>query len=403
MLNLHAALNASMVASGESFAVATIVATRGSTPHPAGTSMLVHGDGRITGSLSGGCIDAAVHATALEAMAQGKSRREHYGYSPEDAFASGLMCGGEVDVHVAPFGADSSMHRLLDTYASLPATNPVALVRRIDAGSSGSTLVSSPSALSLPGLAGLLAPLVGAACSAPAAGLCLPLIAAGHTGTIRLDQGAGPCTSEAIELLVEARLSPPRMIVFGANTYAEELLKLAPLLGYASTLCDARTAFTLQPRFDIADEISTLWPHDYLAAEIAAGRIDERTVLCVLTHDPKFDIPLLVLALGQPVAYVGAMGSRTSHESRMLELRARAIPEVALALLHSPIGLDLQAATPGEVAIGIAAEIIASRSPRATGASLNTTSGPIHSHVPGEPAIPATSSHLIDREVASWT
>jgi xanthine dehydrogenase accessory factor len=204
-------------------------------------------------------------------------------------------------------------------------------------------------------------------------------------------------------LLIESRLAPPRMIVFGANTFAEELLKLAPVLGYASTLCDARTAFTMQPRFDIADEISTLWPHEYLGAEITAGRIDERTVLCVLTHDPKFDIPLLALALGQPVAYVGAMGSRASHESRMRELRARAIPEETLASLHSPIGLDLQAVTPGEVAIGIAAEIIASRSPRATGTSLNSTSGPIHGFVPGEPPTAAVPSHPMNREVPSWT
>ncbi|WP_411731406.1 XdhC family protein [Paeniglutamicibacter sp.] len=403
MLNLHSLLNATVVAADESFAMATIAGTQGSTPHPSGTSMLIHESGRITGSISGGCIDAAVHAAALDAMAHGKSRRELYGYSPADAFATGLMCGGEVDVHIAPFGADSSMHGLLNTYASLPATDPVALVRRIDAGSSGSTLISNPAALSVAGLAGLLAPLVGAVGSVPAARLCIPLIAAGRTRTIRLDQEAGSCAGEAIELLIESRLAPPRMIVFGANTFAEELLKLAPVLGYASTLCDARTAFTLQPRFNAADELSTLWPHDYLADEIAAGRIDERTVLCVLTHDPKFDIPLLALALGQPVAYVGAMGSRTSHESRMRELRARSIPELALAALHSPIGLDLQATTPGEVAIGIAAEIIASRSARATGASLNTTSGPIHRHVPGEPSTTPAPGHLIDREVPSWT
>jgi xanthine dehydrogenase accessory factor len=403
MLNLHSALNATMVAAGESFAVATIVGTQGSTPHPGGTSMLIHENGRITGSLSGGCIDAAVHAAALEALAQGASRREHYGDSPDDAFASGLMCGGEVDVHIAPFGAHSSMHRLLDTYARLSATDPVALVRRIDAGSCGSTLVSSPSSLTVPSLAGLLSPLVGAPASSLAARLCLPLIFAGRTGTIRLDQESGSCITEAVELLIESRLAPPRMIVFGANTFAEELLKLAPVLGYASTLCDARTAFTLQPRFKIADEISTRWPHEYLGSEIATGRIDERTVLCVLTHDPKFDIPLLALALGQPVAYVGAMGSRASHESRMRELRARSIPKEALAALHSPIGLDLQAVTPGEVAIGIAAEIIASRSPRATGASLNATSGPIHGSVPGEPPTAAVPSHPMNREVPSWT
>ncbi|MFL4479761.1 XdhC family protein [Paeniglutamicibacter sp. ORCA_105] len=403
MLNLHSALNTSMTAVGESFAVATIVDTRGSTPHPRGTSMLIHGNGRITGSLSGGCIDAAVHTAALEAMAQGTSRREHYGYSPTDPFATGLMCGGEVDVHIAPFDAGSSMHRLLETYASLPPADPVALVRRIDAGSSDSTLISDPSTLSVSGLAGLVAPLAGEDGSSQAARLCFPLIAAGRTGVIKLDQESGSCSAGAVELFVESRLAPPRMIVFGANSYAEELLKLAPALGYSSTLCDARAAFTLQPRFGVADEISTLWPHDYLAGEIAARRVDERTVLCVLTHDPKFDIPLLSLALGQPLAYVGAMGSRTSHESRMRELRAAAVPEKALATLHSPIGLDLQAATPGEVAIGIAAEIIASRSPLATGAALNTLSGPIHGGVPGNPSANAASRQPANRGAPAWT
>jgi xanthine dehydrogenase accessory factor len=403
MLNLHSALNTSMTAVGESFAVATIVGTRGSTPHPRGTSMLIHGNGRITGSLSGGCIDAAVHTAALEALAQGTSRREHYGYSPTDPFATGLMCGGEVDVHIAPFDAGSSMHRLLGTYASLPSADPVALVRRIDAGPSDSTLISDPSTLSVSGLAGLLAPLVGEDGSSQAARLCFPLIAAGRTGVIKLDQESGSCGPGAVELFVESRLAPPRMIVFGANSYAEELLKLAPTLGYSSTLCDARAAFTLQPRFRVADEISTLWPHDYLAGEIAARRVDDRTVLCVLTHDPKFDIPLLALALGQTVAFVGAMGSRTSHESRMRELRAAAVPEKALATLHSPIGLDLQAATPGEVAIGIAAEIIASRSPLATGSSLNTLSGPIHGGVRGNPSAKAASRQPANRGAPAWT
>lgn len=403
MLNLHSALNTTTVAVGESFAVATIVGTRGSAPHPRGTSMLVHEDGRLTGSLSGGCIDAAVHAAALEALAQGTSRREHYGYSPTDPFATGLMCGGEVDVHIAPFDAGSSMHRLLRTYASLPPADPVALVRRIDAGSSESTLISDPSAVSVSDLAGLLVPLAGEDGSPHAARLCLPLIAAGRTGTIELDQESGSCSSGGIELFVESRLAPPRMIVFGANSYAEELLKLAPALGYSSTLCDARAAFTLQPRFRVADEISTRWPHDYLAGEIAAGRVDERTVLCVLTHDPKFDIPLLALALGEPVAYVGAMGSRTSHDSRMRELRAAAVPEKALATLHSPIGLDLQAATPGEVAIGIAAEIIASRSSLATGAALSTLSGPIHGGDPGSTSANEASRQPATPEAPAWT
>lgn len=394
MLNLHPELNTAILATGESFAVATITGTHGSTPHPPGTSMLIHANGSVTGSLSGGCIEGAVHAAALEAMAENGPRREHYGYPSADAFAPGVTCGGQIEVHIAPFTAHSPMHRLLVSYAEFHPTEPVALVRRIDAGSSGATLVPDPGKLSLPELAGLLAPLVGGPRSSQAATACFPLITAGRTGTIHVGRDAGTCTTGSLELLVESRLAPPRLLVFGANTFAEELLKLSPALGYASTLCDARAAFTLQQRFNTAHETSTLWPHQYLKGEIAAGRIDARTVVCVLGHDPKFDIPLLALALGQDLAYVGAMGSRTSHASRLRALRAAGVSESALAALRSPIGLDLQATTPGEVAIGIAAEIIAARNPLATGAPLAGLVGPIHRH---------GSRQARDTQVASWT
>ena len=403
MLNLRTELNTAMVASGESFAVATIVGTKGSTPHPLGTSMLIHRDGTITGSLSGGCIEGAVHAAALEAMEHQLPRREHYGYSSADAFAIGLTCGGDIDVHIAPFTEHSPMHQMLETYSSFNASDPVAMIRRIDLGSSGSTLIPNPSHLSLAELADLLIPVVGKSISSLAATLCYSLLVSGRTGTINLAQDIGSCATDSIELLVESRLSPPRMLIFGANNFAEELLKLAPMLGYASTLCDARAAFSLQPRFNTADEISTLWPHEYLRTEIDAGRIDSRTVICVLTHDPKFEIPLLTLALDQRVAYVGAMGSRTSHDSRMLELRAGSTPESALRALHSPIGLDLQAITPGEVAISIAAEIIARRSPSATGLPLKSIAGPIHSSAETSSTAPEHTKNLTGLEVPSWT
>lgn len=402
MLNLLAELNTTMVAGGASFAVATIVGTEGSTPHPLGTSMLIHRDGSITGSLSGGCIEGAVHAAALEAMEDQLPRREHYGYSSTEAFAVGLTCGGDIDVHIAPFKEHSPMHQMLETYSSFHATDPVALVRRIDLGSSGSTLIPNPSHLSLTELAELLIPVVGDTSNSLAATLCYSLIVSGRTGTITLDENSGSCLTGSIELLIESRLAPPRMLIFGANTFAEELLKLAPLLGYASTLCDARAAFTLQPRFNTAQQISTQWPHEYLADEIRAGRIDSRTVICVLTHDPKFDIPLLALALTQPVAYVGAMGSRTSHETRMKELREGSMPESALQALHSPIGLDLQAITPAEVAISIAAEIIARRSPNATGLSLKSMTGPIHTSAGTSITAPEHTGQLTGLEVPSW-
>ena len=225
---------------------------------------------------------------------------------------------------------------------------------------------------------------------AAAAAQLEPLLRGGRTGLVRLAP-AGGCVGRAdvveesggiqpepVTLLVESRLPPPRMLVFGANDFGAALVPAAKLLGYSVTLIDARPAFAGQARFETADEVVTDWPHRYLAAEAAAGRIDARTAICVLTHDPKFDIPLLEAALGLDVAFVGAMGSRRSHRQRIDALLAAGVPPEGLARLHSPIGLDLGAVTPAEVAVSITAELIAARNAAAACAPLRDGSGPIH-------------------------
>src|SRR5690625_4880550 len=169
----------------------------------------------------------------------------------------------------------------------------------------------------------------------------------------------------------------PRMIVFGAIDFAAALAQQASFLGYHVTVCDARPLFATAARFPSADEVVVKWPDEYLAAEVAAGNVDPRTVIAVLTHDPKFDVPVLQVALPLDVAYVGAMGSRLTHDDRLDRLRAAGVGEELLARLHSPIGLDLGARTPEETAVSIAAEIIAvqwggGRAP------LRETSGRIH-------------------------
>ena len=195
--------------------------------------------------------------------------------------------------------------------------------------------------------------------------------------------GSGIPQPEPVTLLVESRLPPPRMLVVGANDFGAALVPAAKLLGYHVTLVDARPAFASQVRFEAADDVVAEWPHRYLAAETAAGRIDPRTAICVLTHDPKFDIPLLEKALALDVAFVGAMGSRRSHRQRVDELLAAGVTPEHLARLHSPIGLDLGAVTPAEVAVSITAELIAARTVTthggaATYAPLRDGAGPIH-------------------------
>lgn len=175
----------------------------------------------------------------------------------------------------------------------------------------------------------------------------------------------------------------PRMLVFGAIDFAAACARIGSFLGYTVTVCDARPVFATASRFPEADEVVVDWPHRYLSGQLEEGKIDARTVICLLTHDPKFDVPLLEIALRVPeIAYVGAMGSRRTHEDRMARLRDIGLQEEELARLSSPIGLDLGARTPEETAVSIAAEIIASRW-GGRGERLTDTSGPIH-HASGE-------------------
>jgi xanthine dehydrogenase accessory factor len=372
-----------------------------------------------------------VVASALEVMADGRTRLEAFGFSSEDAFAVGLTCGGELEVHIQPLDASAAGLGALRKFAGGDPELPLALIRRIDAPAgravpgralSGSALgaagedavagaqppsvvvVPDPGTLEVAGSAEVAA-LLGLdalnldadarreALRAAAAQL-EPLLRGGRTGLVRLapPQGCGgvsvrgahstkgeATSPEPVTLLVESRLPQARLLVFGANDFGAALVPAAKLLGYRVTLCDARPAFSGQERFATADEVVTDWPHRYLAAEAAAGRIDARTVVCVLTHDPKFDIPLLQEALELDVAFVGALGSRRSHRQRIDGLLEAGVAPERLARLHSPIGLDLGAVTPAEVAVSITAELIAARTGSVTCAALRDGTGPIHS------------------------
>ena len=205
----------------------------------------------------------------------------------------------------------------------------------------------------------------------------LGLLASGHNATLTYGPD-GERRGEGMRVFVWAFAPKPRMLVFGAIDFAAAVARVGAFLGYHVTVCDARPVFATNTRFPEADEVVVDWPHRYLAAEQAAGRIDERTVLAVLTHDPKFDVPLLEVALRLPaVAYVGAMGSRRTHDDRIARLLAAGLDQKEIDRLSSPIGLDLGARTPEETAISIAAEIIAVRW-GGTGEHLASTEGRIH-------------------------
>jgi xanthine dehydrogenase accessory factor len=192
----------------------------------------------------------------------------------------------------------------------------------------------------------------------------------------------GERRGEGMRVFVQSFAPPPRMLVFGAIDYAAAVARIGGFLGYRVTVCDARPLFATPDRFPGAAEVIVDWPHRYLRREAQAGNLDSRTVVCVLTHDPKFDVPVLSLALRLPaLAYVGAMGSRQTHLDRLDRLRASGLTDCELSRLSSPIGLDLGGRTPEETAVSIAAEIVATRS-GGSGARLRDLDQSIHTGRP---------------------
>ncbi|MFI9317601.1 XdhC family protein [Streptomyces althioticus] len=355
---------------GREFAVATVVSVGGSAPRGPGAALAVDGDGTVIGSVSGGCVEGAVYDLCQEALADGRARTERFGYSDEDAFAVGLTCGGTIEVLVTPAGAGSPVRPVLESaLADLPGGGPGALAWVTDGPADllGRVLLVRPDGTYDGGLGG------AAELDRAAAAAARDLLDAGSTGTVTVGPGADAYCEDRPTLFVQSSVPPPRMIVFGAVDFAAALVRVGAFLGYHVTVCDARPVFATRARFPEADEIVVDWPHRYLRTT----RTDARTVLCVLTHDAKFDVPLLEVALRLPVAYVGAMGSRRTHTDRLRRLREAGVGERSLSRLRSPIGLDLGARTPEETALSIAAEIVATRH-GGTGAPLTTTTTPIH-------------------------
>ena len=361
--------------SGETVGVGTVVATFQSAPRPPGASMLVGPDDTAVGSVSGGCVEGAVYDLAQEVTSSGEPVLQRYGVSDDDAFAVGLTCGGILDVYVEKIDR-TTFPELGEVAADVRAGRPVALVTVIehpDPSVMGRRLVIRPDGESTRVDGSLGSPRMDDAVRDDALGL----LAQGHNATLTYGPD-GERRGEGMRVFVWAFAPKPRMLVFGAIDFAAAVARVGAFLGYHVTVCDARPVFATHSRFPDADEVVVDWPHRYLTAESEAGRIDARTVIAVLTHDPKFDVPLLEVALRLPeVAYVGAMGSRRTHEDREQRLKEAGLTADEIARLSSPIGLDLGARTPEETAISIAAEIIAGRW-GGSGNRLGVLDGRIH-------------------------
>jgi xanthine dehydrogenase accessory factor len=340
---------------GDTAGVGTVVRTFRSAPRPPGASMVVAPDGSVSGSVSGGCVEGAVYELATEVVQTGTPRLERYGVSDDDAFAVGLTCGGIIDVFVEPISRATfpALGGVADDIVEHRPAAVATVIAHPDPEWVGRRLVVRPDAVE----GSLGSQRADAAVTDDAGGL----LAAGRSEVLTYGPD-GQRRGEGMEVFVASHAPRPRMLVFGAIDFAAAVAQQGAFLGYRVTVCDARPVFATAARFPNADEVVVEWPHRYLAAQADAGAIDARTVICVLTHDPKFDVPLLAVALRLPeVAYVGAMGSRRTHADRIRRLREEGLTEAELGRLASPIGLDLGARTPEETAVSIAAEIVARR------------------------------------------
>ncbi|GAA3094575.1 XdhC family protein [Streptomyces echinatus] len=346
------------------FGLATVVAVSRSAPRGPGAAMAVGPDDEVVGSVSGGCVEGAVFELAREVVASGEARLESFGYSDEDAFAVGLTCGGEITLLVRPVtpGTDPVFGAVA---ASVDAGEPVTVATVVDgpAPRGAARAVWADTASGTLGTSGL-----DAAVTADARGeLALGATVLRHYGP------RGERREDDVTVFLQSFAPPPRMLVFGAIDYAASVARIGAFLGYRVTVCDARPVFATPKRFPPGVEVVVEWPHRYLRST----GTDERTVICVLTHDPKFDVPLLEEALRRPAAYIGAMGSRRTHDERRERLAEAGLTPVELSRLRSPLGLDLGARTPEEVAVSVAAEIVALRW-GGSGTPLTATTGAIH-------------------------
>jgi xanthine dehydrogenase accessory factor len=309
------------VGEGRRVATATVIRTERSAPREPGAVLAVSDFGEVAGSVTGGCVEPAVYEEARDVLEGGAPRLRAYGIADEEAFEVGLPCGGTVHIFVDALDPEL----VAPIAADVRSETPVALAITLTGPETGAKRIVRPD---------------------DGEEQARALLARGETGVV---YAAGE------QVFISSFAPRPRMYVFGAIDHAAAVARIGRFLGYRVTVCDARARFVTPERIPDVDELVVEWPDRFLAS----APVDERTAIVVLTHDHKFDVPLLKVSLGTPAAYIGAMGSRRTTEERAALLREQGVPEEELVRIHAPIGLDLGARTPAEVAIAIAAELIA--------------------------------------------
>lgn len=306
-------------ADGRRAAIATVVERRGSAPRDPGATLALNDRGEIAGSVTGGCVEPAVLAEAQAVLDGEPARLREYGIPDDTAFQVGLPCGGTVAILVA----ELDMELVPALADSVRADRAIALaIAAAGEGLGGQRLYDGP------------------------------LLELAESALTDID-------GETV--FVHSLASRPALYVFGAIDHAAALARVGKLLGYRVTVCDARSAFVTAARFPDADELVVEWPDRFLRRAL----VDSRTAICVLTHDEKFDVPVLLAALDTPAVYIGAMGSKVATADREARLRAEGVDEDGLARIHAPIGLAIGARSPEEVAVAIGAEIVETAARRA--------------------------------------
>lgn len=350
---------------GRRVALARVVDVEGSGPRLPGAAMAVNEIGEVAGSVSGGCVEGAVVTEALALLSgECESGITTFGYSDDDAFAVGLTCGGTVHLFLEELDWWDRFDRVA---AAIKEERPLAMATVVAGPNAGRSFVVEPGnepdgTLGDPDLDRVVGRDVAAELDAGTSGVR-------HYGE------HGEARQDEVSVFIESYAPPPRMLIFGAVDFTAALVRVAKVLGYRVTVCDARKVFATTQRFPLADEVVVDWPHRLLERE--GGSLGPRDAVCVLTHDHKFDVPAIQAALQTKVGYLGAMGSRRTSDERAKRLRDEGVTDEQLARILAPIGLNLGARTPEETAVAICAEIIAQR----TGVgvpSLRDAEGPIH-------------------------
>jgi xanthine dehydrogenase accessory factor len=351
-------------ARGEPVALATLVRTWNSAPRPPGSLLLVTEQGGVAGSVSGGCVEGDLFEVGRQVLATGQPVVVSYGVSDEDAFAAGLTCGGSLEAFVQRVSPES-WPGLPAVAASIQAGEPVAVATVVRGPAHvGRRLVVRGGAVE----GSMGDPRLDSSVVAEVLGL--PVTVETRWLSCRPE---GERAGASFEVFVASYAPPRSLVVFGATDVAGALCRAARPLGYRTTVVDARPVFATPERLPDADEVVVDWPDRWLGAH----PVDERTAICVLTHDPKFDLPALAAAVRTPAAFIGAMGSRRTHADRVARLVEAGVSDDEIARIHSPIGLDLGARTPDEIALSIAAQLVQVRR-GGSGAPLSGGAGRLH-------------------------